>query len=200
MPEPFEDIAAVAAAHARLHRTLDGLTDEEARGPSLLPDWSVGHLITHIARNADSVVRRVSAALDGELVAQYEHGAAGRASDIEAGAGRPATELLADLHASDGRLDALLESAPATLWDGELMAGPKDVVPAPEVVFHRWREVEIHHVDLGMSYSPEDWPDRLVTRWLPALAAQLPERADPRALMAWVLGRGSAPELGGHWN
>lgn len=200
MPVPSDEIAALAAAHARLHRSLDGLTDEQARGPSRLPDWTVGHLITHIARNADSVVRRVSAALDGELVTQYEHGAPGRAKDIEAGAGRPAQELVADLRACDDRLDALLGSAPATLWDGELMAGGKDVVPAPEVVFHRWREVEIHHVDLGMSYSPADWPDELVARWLPGLAAQLPERADPRALMAWALGRGNAPDLGGHWS
>jgi hypothetical protein len=29
------------------------LTDADARGPSLLPGWTRGHVLTHLARNAD---------------------------------------------------------------------------------------------------------------------------------------------------
>ena len=76
------------------------LSDEAAARPSLLPGWTIGHLVTHLARNADSVVRRLSAAADGELVTQYEGGPPARSRDIEAGAGRPAAELLRDLQAA----------------------------------------------------------------------------------------------------
>lgn len=59
------DRARVEAAHARLLSTLARLTDDDARGPSLLPAWSVGHLVTHLARHADSHVRMLEAAARG---------------------------------------------------------------------------------------------------------------------------------------
>jgi maleylpyruvate isomerase len=63
-------------------------------------------------------------------------------------------------------------------------------------VFSRWREVEVHHVDLGLGYEPTDWPAELVARWLPTVVRELPDRTDPTALLAWALGRGPAPALG----
>ena len=53
----------------------------------------------------------------------------------------------------------------------------------------------MHHVDLGLGYTPADWPAELVDQWLPDALAGLPARTDPGALLAWVLGRGPAPEL-----
>ena len=72
------------AAHAALLADLGGLTDAQARGPCALPDWTVGHLLTHIARNGDSVVRRLEGALRGEVLDQYVGGQAGRADEIAA--------------------------------------------------------------------------------------------------------------------
>jgi len=60
-------IAPVRDSHARLRATLAGLTDADARGPSLLPGWSVGHVLTHLARNADSLVRMLKAAARGDV-------------------------------------------------------------------------------------------------------------------------------------
>jgi len=62
--------------------------------------------------------------------------------------------------------------------------------------FHRWREVEIHHADLGLSYSPAEWPDGYVARELPAALATLPDRltsADARRVLAWLVGRFDQP-------
>jgi maleylpyruvate isomerase len=199
MPTPRSDIEATAAAHARLHATLAELSDEAAGRPSLLPGWTIGHLVTHLARNADSVVRRLSAAADGELVTQYEGGPPTRSRDIEAGAARPAAELLRDLQVADDTLDALCGSLPEAVWDGPALVGSGAQVEASYLVFARWREVEVHHVDLGMGYQPSDWPIEYVDRELPFLLAKLPERADARALMAWTLGRGPAPEVS-PWN
>lgn len=74
-----------------------------------------------------------------------------------------------------------------------LLAGHQ--APAAHLAFSRWREVETHHVDLGLTYTAGDWPQDLVDRWLPGLLEELPMRADPRQLMAWSLGRSPAPLL-----
>src|SRR5919206_1227017 len=84
-------------SHGRVVSTLSGLTDTAARRPSLLPGWTVGHVATHLARNADSHVRLLEAARRGEVADQYPGGAAQREAEIEAGAGRPAAELVADV-------------------------------------------------------------------------------------------------------
>src|SRR4051794_11621167 len=47
-------LAGVTESHRRLFADIDGLTDAQARAASNLPDWTVGHVLTHIARNADS--------------------------------------------------------------------------------------------------------------------------------------------------
>jgi maleylpyruvate isomerase len=195
MPIPQSEIDATAVAHARLHSTLAGLSDEIAARPSLLPDWTIGHVVTHLARNADSVVRRLSAAIDGELVTQYDGGWEARVRDIEAGADRPAAVLLEDLYTADEAVDALFADLPAPVWDQPVLVGSGDEVEASYLAFGRWREVETHHVDLGLGYLVTDWPMALVEKWLPALLEQLPGRADTRALMAWILGRGPSPDL-----
>src|SRR3954470_8521222 len=97
MTRPTAFIEGCRGSHATLERHIAGLTDEVARQPSLLPDWTVGHVLSHIARNADSVVRRLEGAARGVVVDQYVGGPEGRATEIEEGAGRPATDLAADV-------------------------------------------------------------------------------------------------------
>jgi hypothetical protein len=46
-----------------------------------------------------------------------------------------------------------------------------------------------------LGYTSHDLPQELVDRWLPSLIEGLSGRADPKALLAWTLGRGPAPEL-----
>ena len=93
----------VRTSHVRLAGTLARLDDASARRPSLLPGWTVGHVLTHLARNADSHVRLVQAALRGEVGDQYPGGNPQREADIEAGAGRPAAELVEDVLAAADR-------------------------------------------------------------------------------------------------
>ena len=78
------DVAGCAAAHQRLLATADALTDEQVAAPSLLPGWTVGHVLAHLARNADSHARVLAAADAGEVVDQYEGGPAARAAEIDA--------------------------------------------------------------------------------------------------------------------
>ena len=67
-------IAACRASHQRLLGTLEALDDATARHPSRLPDWTVGHVLTHLARNADSHVHILGAAMRGDAVEQYPGG------------------------------------------------------------------------------------------------------------------------------
>ena len=192
---PGEDLAPVREAHDRLHRTVGGVGLDAVRRPSGLPGWSVGHVLTDLARNADSIVRRLAHAERGERVEQYAGGQAGRAAEIERGARRPPSEIIDDLVAADRQLDAAFAATPSTVWDELVAAGSGDVVIASHLAFARWREVEIHHVDLGLGYRPGDWPEAFVERMLERTLPGLPSRADPRILLAWALGRAAPPDL-----
>jgi maleylpyruvate isomerase len=172
------------------------MDDAFARRPSRLPGWTNGHLVTHLARNADTVVRRLDAALAGHVVDMYEGGPPARAAAIEAGAGRPASDLLVDLISADDAVEAMFDSVPESVWEVAVRFRGTDEAPAAELVWNRTREVEIHLVDLDVGYAPADWPQSLVDRWLPELLADLPVRADRRDVMAWLLGRGNPPSLG----
>jgi maleylpyruvate isomerase len=185
------------AAHARLLRRLDRLDDAAARRGSRLPGWTVGHVVTHVARNADSHVRMLRGAQTGEVVDQYEGGAEGRAADIAAGAGRPAAELVADLAGAIRRLEVAWERTSPDVWAhgyARMMSG--ELCPCADLPFRRWREVEVHHVDLGTGAEPVDWPTGYVDTELPRQLAELPERLTPSGrarLLAWLLGRADHP-------
>ena len=108
---PETDIVRVADAHERFLDAVRELSDAHVRRASLLPGWTVGHVLTHVARNADSHVRRAEAAVRGDVVDQYDGGYAGREADIEAGAGRSAAELLDDVRRSAAAVDAAWRAA-----------------------------------------------------------------------------------------
>jgi maleylpyruvate isomerase len=187
-------------AHARLAVTVGRLTDAGVRQPSLLPGWTVGHVLAHLARNADSHVRMLRAAARGEVADQYPGGRDQRAADIAAGAGRPASELAADVTASAFRLEMACDATPADAWRGGEARMASGTWPLADLPFRRWREVEIHHVDLGAGYGAGDWPDAYVDeelgRTLAGIAARLPAGGgvDLRATDTgerWVVPEGS---------
>ena len=202
----LRDFAPVEDAHTRLRETLARLTDADARRPSLLPGWTVGHVLTHLARNADSHVRMLEAAASGDVGDQYPGGNQQRAADIEAGAGRPAGELVEDVIASAARLEGAWAATPEEVrrtGKGRVVSG---IWPLADLPFRRWREVEIHHVDLALGYGVDDWPDDYVeaelARGLPTLGDRLPAGAtvdvgslNRRRLLAWIVGRSADPEL-----
>src|SRR4051812_6621406 len=154
---PVKDLGRVRDAQRRFLEAIDHVTDADVGRPSRLPGWTLGHVLAHVARNADSHVRRTEAAMRGEIVDQYPGGFAGRSEEIERGARRTADELRADVAASAGVLDALWSSAPDEVWDQPT----RDVVgrerPLRLLVSRRWQELEVHVVDLGIGVSHRDW-------------------------------------------
>jgi maleylpyruvate isomerase len=183
------ELAHVAGAEARLLARVTGLTDAEAAAPSLLPDWSRAELLTHLARNADSFRGMAEGAMRGEVVEQYPGGREQRDAGIAAGRGRPAAEVVGDLSRSVEWLHETWAAVPPDGWDERIAA----------TVVARWTEVEVHHADLGLGASAEDWPvpfveaalNRIVNRLPLRAAADLPDArwvfwADDLAL-AWVV-------------
>ena len=181
MEAPIADIEAVRQATRRVLRTVGDLTDEQAATPSLLPGWSRAELLTHLARNADGGRGIAEAAARGEHGLQYPGGAEQRQAGIAAGRGVGAAALLADLRKS---CDALMEAwaqIPDDAWD-RTARGLRGQRTQRGWVWSRWRELEVHHVDLGMGYSASEWPVAFVSRGLDEAFDELPERADPRRI------------------
>jgi maleylpyruvate isomerase len=190
---PADWVAGCLVAQQALADDLAGLTDEVARRPSLLPGWSIGHVLTHIARNGDSVVWRLEGAALGERRDQYPGGLEQRREEIEAGSSRAASELVADVVRSSDEVARVMAALPASAWDAPSRTSRGVVEDSRSCVFSRWREVVVHHGDLGL--RPVPWPAALVQEWLARELPRLGDRTDPAQLLAWVIGRGDAPEL-----
>ncbi len=191
---PTVFVEGCVAAQATLAAAIADLSDDTARGPSRLPGWSVAHVLTHLARNADSVVWRLEGAARGELRDQYPGGLEQRAGDIDAGAGRPAAELVADVRRSAGAVERALRELSLAAWDAPSRTSRGVVEDSRAVVLSRWREVVVHHGDIGL--GPVPFPPALIDVWLPQELQRLAERCDPADLLSWVIGRGDPPDLG----
>lgn len=187
--DPAADLKRLAASTDALLGALDTLTDAQVRIPSTLPGWTRGHVLTHIARNADAMGNLVTWAVSGVRTPMYPSAEA-RNADIEAGADRPAADIVADVAGSADRLAAALTALAA--------AGPEATArtvvfgtaqgpgrPASRIAPHRRREVEVHRADLGLGYRPEDWPEDFVRETLDDLSRH-PRRAAEAGIAALV--------------
>jgi uncharacterized protein (TIGR03083 family) len=198
-------VVGCAASHQRLLQALDGITDEQCRQPSMLGGWSRGHVLSHLANNAYSHVRMFEAASSGEETEQYEGGKPTRDAQIEAWSNLGANELVNHVRASIYALEGAWASATPTTWTGfgiKSHAGGGRVA-ITDLMLMRWCETEVHHADLNLNYSFENWDatfvrfelERQLMIWnsrksmgltvLPEAAAKL----SPNHRLAWLLGR-----------
>ncbi|MFF1511315.1 maleylpyruvate isomerase family mycothiol-dependent enzyme [Streptomyces sp. NPDC058326] len=163
------DLAHVREATERLLTSAASLDNAAVAGPSRLPGWTRGHVLAHVARNADALVN----VLRGRPM--YPD-ATTRDLDIERDAGRPPAVHLADLRETADRFRAV--GAEPADWSRrvELRNGVTD--SASRVPFRRWVEVELHHVDLDLGYELEDLPEEFVTREIDFLADRWSGRPD----------------------
>lgn len=167
----------VAAATDRLLESVTALTDTDLVEPSLLPGWTRGHVLAHLSRNADSLVNLLLWARTGIETPQYAS-AYLRDADIEAGAPRPLREQLEDLRASADRWLALARVMPDERWTTLVRNRQGGEIPATRVPWMRLVEVEIHHVDLALAYSPADWPPAFTNRLLTESVADQARKVD----------------------
>lgn len=167
-------LAAVLGAHRTLVGALDGLTEEQARGPAALPGWTRGHVLTHLADHARAQTRQAREALAGRQAEVYVGGRATRDASIEAGADRCAAELREDVTAACRELDETWSALRPADWG--LRCGYRDGV-LYDTLLSRWREVVIHMTDLALPGLDAPWPDDLCRHLLDYLAPRLPATA-----------------------
>ncbi len=160
------NIRALTSSTDSLLHSIEELTDSQAREPSLLPNWSRAHVLTHIARNAEAMINLLTWARTGVETPMYPSREK-RNADIEAGSGRAAAALADDVRTTAARLRAELDDAPESTWDGPIVWGSRNRTAAGAEIPHLRRvEVEIHHVDLNLDYTlahlPEDFVEQML--------------------------------------
>ncbi|MFP8962960.1 maleylpyruvate isomerase family mycothiol-dependent enzyme [Streptomyces nanhaiensis] len=161
--DPVADTAALRESTDRLLTALRKLDDAALAAPSKLPGWTRGHVLAHLARNADALVN-VLAGRPMYLSAEA------READIERDAPRPLAVQLEDLRTSAARLDEAMAGLTGEQWGAtvELRNGVTDL--ASSLPFRRRIEVELHHVDLGIGYGLGDMPASFTDRELENMA------------------------------
>ncbi|MEU9265370.1 maleylpyruvate isomerase family mycothiol-dependent enzyme [Streptomyces sp. NPDC048251] len=193
MIDHAHDLESVREATERLLTAVAELDNASAAEPSRLPGWSRGHVLAHIARNADALTN----VLEGRPM--YAD-AFVRDADIERDAPRSLDVQITDVRESAARFQAT-GAVPAD-WSRtvELRNGVVDA--AARVPFRRWVEVELHSVDLGIGYELEDLPEEFTPREIEFLAERFTGRPDvpPTRLTdgtrAWLTGRAAErPEV-----
>jgi maleylpyruvate isomerase len=169
MTDHPRDLASVRDATERLLTAAGKLDNAAVAEASRLPGWTRGHVLAHLARNADALVN----VLQGRPM--YTSGEA-RDADIERDAARPLEIQLADVRESGDRFQRSVPVSADWSRTVELRNGVTD--SASRVPFRRWIEVEIHHVDLGIGYELEDLPEEFTQREISFLADRF--LGDPR--------------------
>lgn len=164
-------VTAILEATQRYLATVAALTEEQLREPSLLPGWTRGHVVAHVALNAHGFARALRGLRTGEPVPVYDSQEQ-RDADIEAHASGTLEELAGMSQMASLRIAGELRLIKA-VGTVERTPGGR-VLTVVDLVETRWREVEIHHADLAAGlpggYSPADWPDYFATYLLETAA------------------------------
>jgi maleylpyruvate isomerase len=177
--ETEQRLTGIQASTDRLLAAASALTDAQAAAPSRLPGWTRGHVLTHLARNADGFCNLLYWARTGTKTPMYPSEAA-RNEGIEAGSKRSAAELAADVRDTAAAFAAAAAGLPEAAW-GAVVERRGVPFPAPEILRARLSELEFHHVDLGSGYQPDEWPAEFVADALPRVAGSFAGRPDMTA-------------------
>lgn len=151
------DLDNVAAATDRLIATARRFDDAALREPSLCAGWTRGHVLAHVAGNADGLANLMEWARTGIEHPQYESQAARDAAIRRVAGDRPRSWWPTR---SIRRSVSRPRRPPYRTTTGSCRSAASAARsrPARHFVGARLREVEIHHVDLNADYGPVDWP------------------------------------------
>jgi maleylpyruvate isomerase len=201
-PDPDGDAAAVREATRLLIDTVSTLPPAATAEPSLLRGWTRGHLLAHLARNADALTNLLIWARTGVETPMYPSSEI-RDKDVKDGAGRPLPEHLDDLRISADRFATAIEETPAQAWAAQVPMGAGRVIAAAEIPGRRLVEVLVHHIDLGIGYTCDQLPADFAARELGSLIDGLSGHEGIAAVRLhdtdsgekWDIGAANEPDL-----
>jgi maleylpyruvate isomerase len=186
---------------ALLEATIDRLDDVGA--PTLCAGWSRGHVLSHLARNAEGIAALVRAAVDGSGETMYAS-AERRDSDIDDGAARDVATQARDVRDTAAAVNAALRRLRPEHAETRLERVPGvRFIPARHLPFMRLREVVYHHVDLEAGFGFVDVDPELLLLFLADEVKRL-RRCDPAPDLTlrttegdeWTIGLGTVPVSG----
>jgi maleylpyruvate isomerase len=199
-----DEIEVLHHTDQRAVRSVDSLTDAQWAEPSLLPHWTRAHVIAHLALNAEGFARALEGLLEDERVPIYPSNES-RNADIEALASRHVSHIRDRYFATTQHFRTVANSLEEEHWADTVLRLPEGPEwPARSLIAARRQEVEVHHADLGMAYTAQQWPSDF-TFWLidrtTGTHADSPDSPD-FALRATDVGRtwqvgASQPEVAG---
>lgn len=148
---------------ALLLETVDRLDDIALRAPSLCPGWMRGHVVTHLARNADALSRVVHALVDDADVTMYPSDEE-RDREIADGATRPVTEQADDVRATAARFEDDVERLRPEHEERDVARTPgaERRIPGGVIDVLRLNEIVLHHIDLDSGFGFADIDDETV--------------------------------------
>lgn len=182
--------AALHESDQRLVRTVDSLADDQWSQPSVLPGWTRGHVIAHLALNAEGLATALDDLRHHRPAAMYASNEQ-RDADIQELAAAEPPAIRERLFAAGEQLREMLAALSDDDWAGSVdrvPGGPS--FPVMALPATRRREVEIHHADIACDYRHTDWPRDFCAELLEVLAhdqAANPE-TDPFKVSATDLG------------
>lgn len=168
MTDYAQDALAVQQATERLLTAVATLDDTTLASASALPGWTRGHVLAHLARNADALVNLLTWARTGEETPMYAD-AETRDAEIRRDAVRPLAVHLDDLRTSAARFDSAVAALPPERLPYEVTLRNGAQERAAGLPLRRLAEVELHHVDLGIGYTVADLPAAFVESQLTLL-------------------------------
>jgi maleylpyruvate isomerase len=195
-------VIEVASAESLVARFIENLSNDDVAADSLLPNWSRGHVITHLANNARGLSNLIDWALTGvqkDMYVSVEQ----RGIDIEEGARRPGSEIVADFleqaNIFANNLDRLIAGP---LLSDEVVLGNGMHVHPHEITTLRERELLVHLVDLGLDYKANDWSFDFSIKTLKSVSAgKRKERVNFRLLIAgdhtWTMDQNGMTDIFG---
>ena len=170
-------MSALDEGQHRLESVAGALPAAAVFEPSGLPGWTRGHVLAHLSRNADALVNLLTWARTGIETPMYAT-LDQRESDIEAGAGRPLDEQLADLRDSGRRLADSAGLMTGDDWAATVRTRQGRAIEAREVLWMRAREVWLHLVDLAAGFGVEEIPSPVAERLVEELARYMTPKLD----------------------
>ncbi|WP_328770151.1 maleylpyruvate isomerase family mycothiol-dependent enzyme [Streptomyces sp. NBC_00286] len=160
---------------ALLLGATDRLSDPDLRAPSSLPGWTRAHVIGHVARNAEALVRLATWARTGVPTPMYASREQ-RTAEIDASATLPPDVLREQLKSTAAELDDALSALDPTAWGTEVRSALGRTIPAAEIPWMRVREVWLHTIDLAAGATFTDLPAALTDALLDDVTATLSTR------------------------
>jgi maleylpyruvate isomerase len=191
--DPQSAFELLFEATQRLVRTVDGLDDEALDGPSGLPEWTRGHVVAHLALNAEGLAGVLEGLTAGQPTIMYPSEER-RNNDIGVLARADRSDLRDRFMAGTTYLAEAVDRFPDEHWPESFERTPGGrVMRYAAIPGMRLREVEIHHVDLDAGFDPTGWSDAFGAHLVSAMVKRAPSDESFRVLATdlartWVIG------------